>query len=143
MVSRVADHRLGLALVFVVVCMLALVMAMAICITVSTEGVGVVWVLKSALVEMASVVWMSMFIVVMALVWVLVSSSKMAPWDSPLAWATTERQSPAPCPSVSHFHCSLSFPCCIPSSYPPSCPSFHTLSSFSWFSFPFASYPSL
>jgi hypothetical protein len=56
--------------------------------------------------------------VVAASVWASASSTKMAPWNSALAWATIERQSPAPCPSVSHFFHSSSFPCCIPSSYP-------------------------
>ena len=68
-VSRVANRCLGLVLVFVVVCMLALVMAMAICIMALMEGVGAVWVLESAVVEMVSV-------------WVSTSSSKMAPQNS-------------------------------------------------------------
>ena len=69
---------------------------------------GVVCILKLAVV---AAVWASMLTVVAALVWASASSSKVAPQDSALAWATTERQSPAPCPSMSHFHHSLSFPC--------------------------------
>ena len=64
---------------------------------------GVVWVLKSAVVEMVNVVWILTLVVVMLSVWVSASSIKMAPWNSALAWAAIERQSPAPCPSVSHF----------------------------------------
>ena len=43
---------------------------------------GVVWVLKSAVVETASVVWISTLVVLTASVWVLTSFSKTAPWDS-------------------------------------------------------------
>ena len=78
-VSRVANHHLGLALVFMVVWALALVMVVAICIVASMKGVGTVWVLKSVVVEMASVVWMSVFIVVMALVWISASSRRTTP----------------------------------------------------------------
>ena len=78
-VSRVADRHLGLVLVFMVVCVLALVVVMAVCIMASMEEEGMVWVLKSAVVEMASVVWMLMFMVVIASVWVSASPRRTAP----------------------------------------------------------------
>jgi len=105
----------------------------------SLSGVGVTWVVASTMVGAAGVTWMSTSTVVVASVWALASSSKTALQDSALAWAAIERQSPVPCPSMSHFCHSLSFPCCIPSSYPSSCPSLHALSSFSLSSFPFMS----
>jgi hypothetical protein len=80
---------------------------------------GVAWVLKSTGAA-AGVVWVSTLVVVTPSVWVSASSIKTAPRNSALAWAAIERQSPAPCPSVSHFRRSSSFPCCIPSSYPSS-----------------------
>ena len=64
----------------------------------------------------AALVWMLTLVVGAASVWVSASSRMMAPRKSAHAWAAIDRQSPAPCPSVSHFCHSCSFPFCIPSS---------------------------
>ena len=101
-----------------------------VCVAVSSV-LGAVWVLAS------------LQVVVSGSVWVSASSSKTAPWKSSRAWAAIDRQSPAPCPSVSHFRHSLSVPFCIPSSWPSSSPFLCACSPFSCSSFPFASYPSL
>jgi hypothetical protein len=106
-------------------------------------GSSSVWVAVSMVVGDVGVVWMSTLVVVTLSVWVSASSIKTAPRNSALAWAAIERQSPAPCPSVSHFRRSSSFPCCIPSSWPSSSPFPRAVSSFSRPSFFPASYPSL
>jgi hypothetical protein len=85
-------------------------------------GSSSVWVVVSMVVGDVGVVWMSTLVVVTPSVWVSASSIKTAPRNSALAWAAIERQSPAPCPSVSHFRRSSSFPCCIPSLWPSSSP---------------------
>ena len=85
---------------------------------------------------------------VLGLLWVpkatrtLASSKKTALRRSLYAWAAIDRQSPAPCSSVSHFRRSSSFPPCIPSSCPSGRPFLRAVSSFSWPSFFPAVYPS-
>jgi hypothetical protein len=64
----------------------------------------------------AALVWTLTLVVGAASVWVSASSRMTAPQKSARAWAAIDRQSPAPCPSVSHFRRSCSFPSCIPSS---------------------------
>jgi hypothetical protein len=85
-----------------------------VCTAVST-AVGAAWVLTLTVVVTAGVVWTSTLLVVTSSVWVSASSSKTAPRNSSRAWAAIVRQSPAPCPSVSHFFRSSSFPSCVPS----------------------------
>ena len=88
------------------------------------------------------VVWVSTLVVVMSSVWVSASSSRTAPQRSSRAWAAIDRQSPAPCPSVSHFRRSSSFPSCVPSSYPSPRPLFCASSTFPSAIFHPALYPS-
>jgi hypothetical protein len=71
-----------------------------VCIAVSVV-LGAVWVLKSTVV--ATSVWELASMVIVASVWVSTSSRRTALWMSSRAWAAIDRQSPAPCPSVSHF----------------------------------------
>jgi hypothetical protein len=99
-VWRAAHRRSGVPLVWKVV----------------SAVVGAAWVLALTVVVIAGVVWVSTLVVVTASVWVSASSRMTAPRKSAHAWATIDRQSPVPCPSVSHFRCSWSFPSCIPSS---------------------------
>ena len=63
----------------------------------SLSGVGATWVVASITVGVVGITWMLMLMVVAALVWASASSSKIAPWNSALAWATIGRQSPVPC----------------------------------------------
>jgi hypothetical protein len=95
------------------------------------SAVCMVWEAVSVVLGGVGVVWMSTPVVVTSSVWASSSSTKTAPRKSALAWATIERQSPAPCPSVSHFFRSSSFPCCVPSSCPSSSPFLRAVSSFS------------
>ena len=92
-VWRAARRRSGVLLVCEAV---SSVLGAAWILTLTRTGVGVVWV--------------SMLVVGMSSVWALLSSTKMAPWKSALAWATIERQSPVPCPSMSHFFVPRPFP---------------------------------
>jgi hypothetical protein len=62
----------------------------------------------------AALVWTLTLVVGAASVWVLAFSRMTVPWKSAHTWAAINRQSPAPCPSISHFHHLCSFPSCIP-----------------------------
>ena len=106
---------LGSSVVWVVA---SIVFVVAFVLKLMQSAVCMVWEAVSVVVGGVGIVWMSMLVVVTPSVWVSASSIKTAPQKSALAWATIERQSPAPCPSVSHFFHSLSFPCCVPSSCP-------------------------
>jgi hypothetical protein len=106
-VWRAAHRRSGVPLVWEVV----------------SAVVGVAWVLALTVVVTAGVVWVSTLVVVTASVWVSASSRIMAPRKSAHAWAAIDRQSPAPCPSVSHFLRSSSFPFSSPFFSPISYPS--------------------
>jgi hypothetical protein len=75
---------------------------------------GVAWMLKSTGAA-AGVIWVSTLVVVTSSVWVSASSSRTTPQRGSHAWAAINRQSPALCPSVSHFCHSSSFLCCTPS----------------------------
>jgi hypothetical protein len=106
-VWRAAHRRSGVPLVWEVVLVV----------------VGVAWVLALTVVVTVGVVWVSTLVVVTASVWVSASSRITAPRKSAHAWAAIDRQSPAPCPSVSHFLCSSSFPFSSPFFSPTSYPS--------------------
>jgi hypothetical protein len=86
-VWRAAHRRSGVPLVWEVVSVV----------------VGAAWVLVLTVVVTAGVVWVLTLVVVTVSVWVSASSRRTAPRKSAHAWAAIDRQSPAPCPSVSHF----------------------------------------
>ena len=95
----------AVSVIFVVVCIL----------NSTPSAICVVWEAVSSVLGAAWVL-ASFQVVVLGSVWVSASSSRTAPRRSARAWAAIVRQSPAPCPSVSHFRRSSSFPFSTPRS---------------------------